>query len=740
MSIVLLLICLALIFINVLISKGLKSTRKALITTFVIYGLITTLSTEILSLFTQLNKTSLAITWGIILFINIALIIKTKRTSFKNIINIYFNKFQDLHILNKCILIFICLILCINFAISLYVPPNTWDSMTYHMSRIEHWVQNNTVKHYPTNILRQLYQNPWAEYSIMQSRILSGTDTYANLTQFFSLIGCIIAISLIAKTLGCSKTGQLSSGLTVLSIPMAILQSTSTQNDLTVSFWIVTSIYLFLEFNKSRSFIDLILLTTSISIATLTKPTSYVFLFPFLCIGAIYLFTKNKTIFLKFTFCLIITFTVINSGHMYRNYKTFKTPIASGEEGYINNNFSFPSILSNLTKSLLLHCGSQSNPIYKAIESKVIQLHKLIRIDINDTKISWIDFDFPRPTFDEDSAGNTIHLMLILISASWLLITNKENKLLRFYIICSLSGFILFCILLKWQPWNSRLQLPFFIITSAFIGFFIENKLKNKYLESIIILILITNTFLFITLNTQKPIVGKYTIFNKSRNDLSFIKKPFLINSYANIKQFLNNSSCKNIGLLIGKDDWEYPLFKLTNNNSYKFMHLTKKQNKLNINSEQIKPCLVINTYPTQFIHYLFEETIFIKTRAFDTVSIFEPDFDGKLNYSNSIYHFNKILGLINLLRSSMTNNPSTNQILLISKTILQESSLIDVNILQNINPELPQAFNDIILKANKALLFGIMNNNSDLIKFGFNLINTWDIWIKSNIQNSAIK
>jgi ABC-type uncharacterized transport system permease subunit len=31
-------------------------------------------------------------------------------------------------------------------------PPNNWDSMTYHMARIAHWVMNESIEPYPTHI------------------------------------------------------------------------------------------------------------------------------------------------------------------------------------------------------------------------------------------------------------------------------------------------------------------------------------------------------------------------------------------------------------------------------------------------------------------------------------------------------------------------------------------------------------------------------------------------------------
>lgn len=44
--------------------------------------------------------------------------------------------------------------------VALIAPPNNWDSMTYHMSRVEHWRVNGSVIHYPTNVVWQIYLNP----------------------------------------------------------------------------------------------------------------------------------------------------------------------------------------------------------------------------------------------------------------------------------------------------------------------------------------------------------------------------------------------------------------------------------------------------------------------------------------------------------------------------------------------------------------------------------------------------
>ncbi|MHC5831404.1 MAG: glycosyltransferase family 39 protein, partial [Nostoc sp.] len=104
-------------------------------------------------------------------------------------------------------------------------------------------IQNHTVAHYPTSYTPQLYQNPWSEFVILHFQILSGGDYFANLVQWFSMIGCIIGVSLIARQLGADLRGQVFSAVVTATIPMGILQASSTQNDYVIAFWVVCLAY-----------------------------------------------------------------------------------------------------------------------------------------------------------------------------------------------------------------------------------------------------------------------------------------------------------------------------------------------------------------------------------------------------------------------------------------------------------------------------------------------------------------
>ena len=120
---------------------------------------------------------------------------------------------------------------------------STNDAVDYHLPRVMHWIQNGSVAFYPTAVSRQLNLGPWAEYAIAQFLILGGGDAWANLVQWFAFGGSAVGVSLIARELGAGPRGQLYAAVFAATIPMAVLQASTAQNDLVEAFWVVALVY-----------------------------------------------------------------------------------------------------------------------------------------------------------------------------------------------------------------------------------------------------------------------------------------------------------------------------------------------------------------------------------------------------------------------------------------------------------------------------------------------------------------
>ena len=131
------------------------------------------------------------------------------------------------------------IVVALSGAVALFAVPTTWDSMSYHLARVAHWAQNHTVAFYPTHIVRQLYQPPWAEFAMLHLYILAGSDRLANLVQWVAMAVSLVGVSVIARQLGAGPRGQLLSAFVCATIPMGIMQASTTQNDYVAALWLV---------------------------------------------------------------------------------------------------------------------------------------------------------------------------------------------------------------------------------------------------------------------------------------------------------------------------------------------------------------------------------------------------------------------------------------------------------------------------------------------------------------------
>ena len=586
MSIILLFTAYLLIYTLIKRINGRESLREASVIAWIALCTWVLIFTEIFSLFNILNYETVLIFWVIISLILVGVI--ALKSPQKNLINNLSAK--DIEINDVIAIICICTIGMILLLLAIYCPPNTWDSMTYHMSRVAHWVQNENISFYPTHILRQLHQPPFAEYLILQLQLLNNGDQFANLPQFTAMLISTLGVTLIAKEFNLNKLGQLLTALISITLPMGILQSTSTQNDYVLTAMLVSAMYFAIKLSSMHLLKYFILFSISIALAIATKGTGYLFAIPIFVFTLIY--TKNSIPFkLKLTGIAIFTCIVLNVGHYFRNFNLYGSILGPGREGslsYANEIFSLQVIASNIIRNFAIHLGTPFQSINLTITEFVVWLHHLIGLSISDARTTWGGIPFVLDPLNphEDGTGNLLHLFLICISL--LIYISKKSihtKVITGYITCLISCFILFCIYLKWQPWHSRLQLPIFVLWSPIVALSILSIKFFKNREFFLILSLFIASLPWVLFSATKPLIAKLhskspyykieeNVFNTSRDQQYFMNRPKLLNSYKAVIDKIENLNEKNIGLIISGDEWEYPLFPLLNGNNISIHHV----------------------------------------------------------------------------------------------------------------------------------------------------------------------
>lgn len=592
-----------------IINKEMKiCSRELFLWIVLIAGIFITLTTEVLSLFNFLNRLSILICWLILFLFGL---VKLNNLSRLNSFNILSKKnISSSLIFFSFLSLFI--ILFMTFLTALIYPPNTPDSMSYHMPRVMHWIQNQNVDFYPTSTTRQLYVSPFSEYVILHLQLIVNGDRLANLVQWFSMFGSLIGVSLIARELGGNTKSQIFSALFCATIPMGILQSTSTQTDYVVSFWIVILVYFLLCYIRHGLPAYIYGFAVVLGLGVLTKQTVYIFALPF-CIWLLINVIKKKPYHFFHLLIIPLVIVLLNFGHFSRNINLYGNPIGIHEDNahtsITNEVFNLHSVSSNVVKNLSLNLTVPSSTINKMTRNAIVEIHDLLGVSVNDNKISfekfWIHF-----SLYESTASNTLHFFIIIFIIFLMITRRFFDASVIAYVGSIAAGFLFFSILLKWQPWGNRLMLPLFILFAPFVGFSLF-KLRSKILSYVVIISIVFYAFPYIFMNKIRPLIGTIEkpmaskfimkiapVWTSNRNKLYFTYDPELYKPFKAVANIIRTSNCKTIAINSG-NGWEYPLWVLTrdrkNISNPKIFHIgvTNLSSTVLKNENNEKPCAV---------------------------------------------------------------------------------------------------------------------------------------------------
>lgn len=473
-------------------------------------------------------------------------------------------------------------LLILTLLVALQAPPNNYDSMTYHMSRVMHWMQNQSVAHYPANNWRQVDSPPWSSFAIMQFQVLSGGDRLANLVQWFSMAGVLIGVSLIAKELHASLVGQLLACIVCATIPMGLLQSVTTQNDYVVSFWLVCLAYNALLVLRRHVCLRVCLeFGGSLGLALLTKGTAYIYAFPFVMILAVCLIKYFGLRFWKPGIALLLPTVALNYNHWWRNFQAFGDPLGVTGDVTKNRLFTLEAVISNLVRNIALNIPVAYQPINDFFEAGIIAFHDhILRLDVNDPRTTFSGTSFSLPVtgkgnpiyLNEDTSGNPLTLGLFSLAVVGYIVTPRLRNSKRDIYLFSLAVIILLLnALLAWQPWGTRLQLPFFVLASPFIGSILGEISFFYRWRHFLLLILTLAALPYILFSAFRPILSSNhfvtapPIFEQSRLNAYLNLRSDLRDQYFQSAEVTLLAGCYDIGLsYLNGNTLEYPFWPIS--------------------------------------------------------------------------------------------------------------------------------------------------------------------------------
>lgn len=540
--------------------------RRAFLETSLVFYAFIAVTTEIFSLFGGITALNFILLWSAAVLILPA---KFRREIKAGAIRLKSEFREKIKSAPKFYLALTAFIYLVTLVIALSYPPNTYDSMTYHLSRVAHWIQNGSVAHYPTAILRQLYNPPLSEYGFLHFQLLAGHDNYANLVQWFALVGCGVAASLIVKEFGQNAKFQAFAVLLCATLPVAIVQSTGTQNDLFVSLFVLAFFYFWISADRSGAWRHFVWVGLALGLAILAKGSAYVFCFPIgLYFTVVHFLTLKKRAerwrFIKQISVVLLIALAFNAGHYARNTRLFGSPVATGEEKLSNKNLSAKMAFSNLARNYAIHLGTNWKKLDQSLEN---YLKAVFGDEIKNPDSTWMADDFPfqvKYSTQEDHAGNLVHVLLITLALLLIFLLRGDRRRYIYGTAFSIVlSFILFSLLLKWQLWGARLQLPMFMLGACLVAAFIGRVVPRAAIFTAILCFIPACAFLFMSaprrILTEK---GKF-VLNEPRIHKYFKNLPDLEPFYTEAANFIRQQSPEEVGIYIEYNEYEYPLWVL---------------------------------------------------------------------------------------------------------------------------------------------------------------------------------
>jgi hypothetical protein len=440
--------------------------------------------------------------------------------------------------------------------------PNNWDSMTYHLARVAHWIQHRSVAPYPTGNVRQLILSPGAEYLLLVLQVVSGSDRLANSLQLVCYVMVALSAPPLARLAGAPARLAKWAWIVPAAAPMAVLQASSTQNDLVASAVAVaigaaSLTYLHPRTRRTGPAGSGVLLGAAIAAAALVKPTAVLAGAPFIVFGLAAAAARilrrpgcSRAIAREALIAAAVTALVLAPELARRN------ALSHAPEHVAL--FSYPILGEWRDRAMNVARGLFRDlpPLRELVEVLSPFPHRLCHTDDRFCTLAL--------RAHEDYAGNPLQAVLVIVALvitaiRWRRVSSRGRHAMT-GIACA---WVLLHLLLRDNEWISRLHLPLLALSPAFLSAFAvvtRRDAGRRWLRPFAAACgaaLLAHGHHAATHNESRlPFFPRVLTYVASYyGDRTDIRQ-----EHGEVLRLLEELGCRRLGLFIGGDSYDYPL------------------------------------------------------------------------------------------------------------------------------------------------------------------------------------
>jgi hypothetical protein len=437
--------------------------------------------------------------------------------------------------------------------IAVAVAPNNWDSMTYHLSRVAYWLQNDSALHYEAATIRQLASAPNGELLQAWTVLMSGTDRLANLVQWGALCGLGVSLYATARSLGHPPDRAAFAGALFVVLPQPIMQATSTQNDLIVSFFVSATALFAVRGLRGGKTGELVLCGASLGLAIGAKGTALLALLPLglIVLAGAWELRPPPRLLLRFAATVAAGIAALGAFNYVLNLDTYGDPIGD-IAGQVERK---TRLLDNAARIAWSFADAPGHPlpwVTLGLERPVTALVG----DLGDPSFGGSVLD-ARVSEDLSSYG----LFGLFVMAPWLvwILVRRESPVTeRAFAAASLAYVVLFALLNEQNPWVGRVLMPAVVLGAPALA----GLLRRPLLAGAAVATALVTLPPALLVNDRKPILvprGTPSIFERDRLGQQTLPRPEMLPVIRRLNELAGPNG--SIGLVRGEDVWDYPFF-----------------------------------------------------------------------------------------------------------------------------------------------------------------------------------
>ncbi len=455
------------------------------------------------------------------------------------------------------------------FLSAVFGAPNAIDVLNYHLPRVVFWLQSGSVEFFPANYYQQLSLQPMAEYAMAHAFALTGGDRFVQLIAWAAFVGSICGVSWLASLLGAGWRAQVLAAALVAVAPNAALQASGAKNDLAQTFFLIAAAGFALQTAQTMRRGDAAWAGAAAGLALLTKGTAYVFA-PGLAVGVLIAVpSADRRALFRHAGLIAVIALALNAPHYVRNYNYNGHPLGDGtatetpEHRYANERIDAGVVFSNILRNAALQFPAVprwAQPLFQRVRA----VHSALGLDPDDRATTFGTTMF-KPAVpeqmekvNEELAPNLLHTILLLPLSIWLLWRRRMDGAAGLS-IGVLLAFVLFCALIKWQPWHARMHTPLHLLACAPMGMMLAGIRRPIALAPVAAaaLCLLVPALLY---NQMRPLLGSGDVFRTNRFEQYFVISRDSPQKYRLATDFILESDCRRVGIDATREFNQYPL------------------------------------------------------------------------------------------------------------------------------------------------------------------------------------